>query len=1049
MSKNLSKILFVFVFFASCFLFAKSASAATVYVSNSATKGYAVGNDSNTYAQAQNKSTPWLTVTKAVSSAVSNNDTIVINDGTYSETSYLYINTRTGLTITNDPVTGQPYGVVVQVQSPQGRIIHEVQGGQGLTIGPIVLDAQNSTSVNITTDSTNPVTSLTLNGTKLLNPTTNFISAGHLTNFSWNNVIAQAASLSSSAITMISTVSGGTWNMTGGTLTVSQFTGLNGTQMLYMHPGGGYSTNLVVSGVTMSFANTNNKDIYALYGQGLASYLIHDNVINITGGTAPTAMLFNNYIATQGVATSFCHIYNNTGTISSTAGSQIFVGDDSNVAIPNPNSISDIQVYNNNFTGANHGIAFGWVTGWKAWNNTISNATIGLLGKYTTNGIASYNVINGGPLSGGALRAKGGSGDKYLNNTIIVNQDGSNCEQSDNTSSGIIFKNNICSASSNTIGKFAIVETGSAATFDNNDYYTGNPLPVSAWSYGVDTYATMVNWQSAGHDINSIINNPLFVSSSNFSLQASSPAINAGADVGLTSDYIGTAVPQGSAPDIGAYEYLLPSAAPTIGTPSALSTTSLRWTFTDNANNETGFKVYDNTNTLASSSAVTDLSYLDETGLSANTQYTGRYVTAYNAAGDSAHSATASSIYTKIQSPTDASWDSIGVNSITLSASGTLSNLTAGTSGLYFANTTASTNSGWTQTNSWQSSSLSENTQYTFQITSRNGDSLANTAVDVGSKYTLADTPTNLSASLNSNNITLSVDSFPNDTSGQSGYYFSRSGANSGWIQTNSWTDTGLSCGHEYTYSVKYRNGDGTDTSEISTTKSTSGCGGGGSPAIWTLPTVPIGGFKVSVNGGALMTSNRNVILNFNAGTDIKKMAISMTGDFTDASQEDYTASKQWDLCSKFGGAIKNATCPDGTYKVYAQFYTAYGRSSNNAVASSIIVLKSSATTTENLQQIQSNSLKPFTKQLKPNQTDLDVKKLQIFLNSDPDTKIANSGPGSPGKETNLFGTLTKKAVIKFQEKYAKDILTPWGLKKGTGVVGKTTLQKINELISK
>lgn len=354
-----------------------------------------------------------------------------------------------------------------------------------------------------------------------------------------------------------------------------------------------------------------------------------------------------------------------------------------------------------------------------------------------------------------------------------------------------------------------------------------------------------------------------------------------------------------------------------------------------------------------------------------------------------------------------------------------------------------------TTTTSVIDSSLSENTQYTYDA--QFNDGAGNTSIygTTAQKYTLADTPTNLSASLNSNNITLTVDSLPNDTSGQSGYYFSRSGANSGWIQTNSWTDTGLSCGNSYTYSVKYRNGDGTETSEISTTKSTSGCGGGGgSPAMWTLPTVPAGGFKININGGALTTSNRNVFLGFNAGTDITKVSISMTGDFTDASQENYVASKQWDLCSKFGGAVKNPTCLDGTYKVYAQFYTAYGRTTGNAFASSTIVLKSSTTPTENLQQ--TNNLpftNPFTKYLQYRQSNADIKRLQIFLNSDPDTKIAVSGAGSSGKETNYFGPLTYRAVIKFQEKYAKDILAPWGFVKGTGYVGKTTIAKINELM--
>lgn len=88
-----------------------------------------------------------------------------------------------------------------------------------------------------------------------------------------------------------------------------------------------------------------------------------------------------------------------------------------------------------------------------------------------------------------------------------------------------------------------------------------------------------------------------------------------------------------------------------------------------------------------------------------------------------------------------------------------------------------------------------------------------------------------------------------------------------------------------------------------------------------------------------------------------------------------------------------------------------------------------------------------FTKPMRYLYTDPHVKLLQVFLNSDSDTKIASFGPGSPEQETEFFGILTKKAVIKFQEKYATDILKPWGLQKGTGIVGKTTLAKINELI--
>lgn len=88
-----------------------------------------------------------------------------------------------------------------------------------------------------------------------------------------------------------------------------------------------------------------------------------------------------------------------------------------------------------------------------------------------------------------------------------------------------------------------------------------------------------------------------------------------------------------------------------------------------------------------------------------------------------------------------------------------------------------------------------------------------------------------------------------------------------------------------------------------------------------------------------------------------------------------------------------------------------------------------------------------FNRNLSLGNSGEDVRELQRFLNQNEATRVAQSGPGSLLNETSYFGPLTQKAVIRFQELYASEVLTPVGLSRGTGFVGPKTREKLNFLM--
>lgn len=118
-----------------------------------------------------------------------------------------------------------------------------------------------------------------------------------------------------------------------------------------------------------------------------------------------------------------------------------------------------------------------------------------------------------------------------------------------------------------------------------------------------------------------------------------------------------------------------------------------------------------------------------------------------------------------------------------------------------------------------------------------------------------------------------------------------------------------------------------------------------------------------------------------------------------------------------------------------------------NDLMAQIAKLQGGTTTTTG----SSASVCPFTwtRDLKTGATGADVKVLQQFLNANADTRVAATGVGSTGMETEYFGPATAAAVSKFQVMHRADVLTPAGLTNPTGFFGPGTRAKANALCVK
>jgi hypothetical protein len=127
---------------------------------------------------------------------------------------------------------------------------------------------------------------------------------------------------------------------------------------------------------------------------------------------------------------------------------------------------------------------------------------------------------------------------------VFANQNGA-------TSTNIFIRNNIFYKSTGALINFSETDDLSGYTIDNNVLYNPSGNVGELETVG---YTTIAQWRTAsGEDAHSISSDPVFVSTSDFHLQVTSPAIGKAANTGLLTDYENNN--RKGYLDIGAYEY--------------------------------------------------------------------------------------------------------------------------------------------------------------------------------------------------------------------------------------------------------------------------------------------------------------------------------------------------------------------------------------------------------------------------------------------------------------------------------------------------------------
>lgn len=322
---------------------------------------------------------------------------------------------------------------------------------------------------------------------------------------------------------------------TGGSNTVSNSTVYNTTHADYDRGCG-----IILDGTAGSNTITNNT-IYSNSADGIklamftatSSNTISGNTIYLNGaaGISINASCANNIVQNN-------KVYSNGRLVADCYGIDLF-------KVGNNNVVRYNTTYNHNYRSLDAGgIRFDGEPG----------AIFGTGNKIYYNLI--YNERNG-------IHLLGCSNATVYNNTIY-NSGVTGIWNHGSYANNNTFKNNIV----HTAGTSLVFNNDATnSVYDYNDYY--DTTMTNKFNWNGTASSTLAAWRaSSNQDVHSISSDPEFVTAgSDFRLLSTSLSINAGTNVLLTTDYSGNSVTSGSAPDLGALEYVSITDPPTPPSP--------------------------------------------------------------------------------------------------------------------------------------------------------------------------------------------------------------------------------------------------------------------------------------------------------------------------------------------------------------------------------------------------------------------------------------------------------------------------------------------------